>query len=77
MKFGDHGNRIGGALTTAVVTLRPNQSGRHYRLPTDADYASELGADAILQSPNALSALHPRGSREKRLLDGMLLAVPR
>ena len=26
---------------------------------------------------NALSALYPRGSREKRLLDAMLLAVPR
>ena len=26
---------------------------------------------------NVLSALYPRGSREKRLLDAMLLAVPR
>ena len=25
---------------TAVVTLRPGQFGRHYRLPTDADYAA-------------------------------------
>ena len=24
---------------TAVVTLKPKQAGRHYRLPTDADYA--------------------------------------
>ncbi len=25
---------------TAVVTLKPKQAGRHYRLPTDADYAA-------------------------------------
>ena len=25
---------------TAVVTLRPGDTGRHYRLPTDADYAA-------------------------------------
>ena len=30
----------------------------------------------FLQLANALSALYPRGSQEKRLLDGMLLAVP-
>ena len=31
----------------------------------------------FLRLANALSALYPRGSEEKRLLDGMLLAVPR
>ena len=31
----------------------------------------------IPPAANALSALYPRGSEEKRLLDGMLLAVPR
>ena len=31
----------------------------------------------FLRLANALSALYPRGSREKRLLDAMLLAVPR
>ena len=31
----------------------------------------------LLRLANALSALYPRGSEEKRLLDGMLLAVPR
>ena len=25
---------------TAVVTLKPGERGRHYRLPTDADYAA-------------------------------------
>ena len=36
--FGDDGNRIGGARMTAVVTLIPGERGRHYRLPTNADY---------------------------------------
>ncbi len=34
-------------------------------------------APNFLRLSNALSALYPRGSREKRLLDAMLLAVPR
>lgn len=46
VKFGDDGNRIGGARMTAVVTLRPNVKGRHYRLPTDADYAAVREAQA-------------------------------
>ena len=37
--FDEHGRRAGGARMTAVVTLRPGEKGRHYRLPTDADYA--------------------------------------
>ena len=36
--FDAEGRRTGGARMTAVVTLKPGQSGRHYRLPTDADY---------------------------------------
>ena len=36
--FDEKCRRTGGARMTAVVTLRPGQSGRHYRLPTDADY---------------------------------------
>ncbi len=36
----------------------------------------ERGPD-FLRLANALSALYPRGSEEKRLLDGMLLAAPR
>ncbi len=38
--FDAAGKRTGGARMTAVVTLRSGQSGRHYRLPTDADYAA-------------------------------------
>ena len=36
----------------------------------------ERGPD-FLRLSNALSALYPKGSNEKRLLDAMLLAVPR
>ena len=36
----------------------------------------DRGSD-FLRLANALSALYPRGSQEKRLLDAMLLAVPR
>lgn len=36
--FDDEGRRIGGARMLAVVTLRPGETGRHYRLPTNADY---------------------------------------
>ena len=38
--FDDKGRRVDGARMTAVVTLRPGASGRHYRLPTQADYAA-------------------------------------
>ena len=37
--FDQKGKRIGGARITAVVTLRSTQKVRHYRLPTDEDYA--------------------------------------
>ena len=38
--FDDGGNRTSGATMTAVVTLKEGQQGRHYRLPTDADYTA-------------------------------------
>ena len=38
--FDEKGRRTGGARMTAVVTLHPGQAGRHYRLPTDVDYAA-------------------------------------
>ena len=38
--FDEAGRRVGGARLTAVVTLRPGESGRHYRVPTQADYAA-------------------------------------
>ena len=36
--FNDDGRRTGGARMTAVVTLKPGERGRHYRLPISADY---------------------------------------
>jgi hypothetical protein len=36
--FDEKGNRIGGALLLAVVTLREDEQGRHYRLPAKRDY---------------------------------------
>src|SRR5262249_37191516 len=38
--FDGKGNRTGGAMLLALATLRDEQSGRHYRMPTKADYAA-------------------------------------
>ena len=38
--FDGKGKRMGGARMTAVVTLKEDEPGRRYRLPTDADYAA-------------------------------------
>ncbi len=38
--FDGDGNRTGGARMTAVVTLKPGQPGRRYRMPTAADYTA-------------------------------------
>ena len=38
--FDAKGRRTGGARMTAVVALMPGRRGRHYRLPTDTDYAA-------------------------------------
>ena len=49
--FDEAGRRTGGARMTAVVTLKSRQTGRHYRLPTDADY------DAVRRAEERLSAI--------------------
>ena len=46
--FDGQGKRIGGARMTAVVTLRPGEKGRHYRLPVDADYVAVRKAQSWL-----------------------------
>ena len=46
--FDEAGKRIGGARMTAVVTLKPGETGRHYRLPTNADYAAVRKAQVRL-----------------------------
>ena len=51
-------------------------SGHANALRTLIDTEQDRGPD-FLRLANALSALYPRGSQEKRLLDAMLLVVPR
>ena len=46
--FDAEGERTGGARMTAVVTLKPGEKGRHYRLPTDADYEAVRRSQARL-----------------------------
>ena len=46
--FDEAGKRVGGARMTAVATLKPGETGRHYRLPTDADYAAVRKAQSQL-----------------------------
>jgi adenine-specific DNA methylase len=36
--FNESGKCVGGARLLAVVTLKPGEQGRHYRLPTEQDY---------------------------------------
>ncbi len=43
---GAKGRRTGGARMLAVVTLRPGETGRHYRLPTERDYEAVRNAQA-------------------------------
>ena len=48
--FDENGERSGGARMTAVVTLRPGEPGRHYRLPTQVDYAAVRESQRRLQA---------------------------
>lgn len=45
-EFDGEGKRTGGARLLAVVTLRPGETGRHYRLPTERDYEAVRKAQA-------------------------------
>lgn len=47
--FDEKGNRTGGARLLAVVTLKPDEQGRHYRLPTERDYEVVWKAQKRLQ----------------------------
>ena len=47
--FDDAGRRTSGARMTAVVTLKPGEQGRHYRLPTSDDYAAVRKAQARVE----------------------------
>jgi len=43
-----NGDRTGGARMLAVVTLKPGEQGRHYRLPTERDYTATRKAQERL-----------------------------
>ena len=58
----------------AAMLLQANGHANALRALLKAEH--ERGPD-FLRLANALSALYPRGAREKRLLDAMLLAAPR
>jgi len=47
--FDSKGHRIGGARLLAVVTHRPGEIGRHYRLSTDRDYEAVRKAQARVE----------------------------
>jgi len=47
--FDDKGRRTGGARLLAVVTLKPGEQGRNYRLPTEADYRAVWKAQRRLK----------------------------
>ena len=47
--FDTRGSRIGGATLLAVVVVRNGESGRHYRIPTDADYQAVWKAQQRLK----------------------------
>ncbi|MGE5488383.1 MAG: DUF1156 domain-containing protein [bacterium] len=47
--FDVKGRRTGGARLLAVVTMKPGEQGRHYRLPTEADYQAVWKAQRRLK----------------------------
>jgi len=47
--FDEEGNRTGGARLLAVVTLKPGEQGRFYRVPTDGDYEAVWNAHKRLE----------------------------
>ena len=51
--FDKRGQRIGGTRLLAVVTVKPGQSVRHYRLPTEADYAAVYEAQQRMENITA------------------------
>jgi len=61
--FNGKGKRTSGARLLAVVTLKPSQQGRNYRLPTTQDYESVWKAKRYLEEvsckplPNSLSPI--------------------
>ncbi len=63
-------------LDRAHAAMLLQASGRAHALRALLKSEIDRGSD-FLRLANALSALYPAGSDEKRLLDAMLLALPR
>ena len=81
--FGSTGRRAGSRILCGTGLVEPTgtpQSGESTKLiPMDGGVMvgeSSVGPD-VQRLANALSGLYPRGSEEKRLLDAILLALPR
>jgi putative DNA methylase len=55
--FNNDGNRIGGARILAVVTLRSDEPGRHYRLPNATDYKAVYKAAQTLRNIGAAKSI--------------------
>ncbi len=75
------GDEVGATLAATTldrvhIAMLFQGSGRTQALRNLLEAEHDRGPD-FLRLANALSALYPRGSQEKRLLDAMLLAVPR
>ncbi len=64
------------SLDRVHAAMLLQSAGRTNELRAFLKAEQERGSD-FLRLANALSALYPKGSEEKRLLDAMLLAVPR
>jgi adenine-specific DNA methylase len=62
--FDENGRRTGGARLLSVVTGRPGEQGRNYRLPTECDYTSVRNAGAAV------------GKLKNRKLANQLSVVP-
>jgi adenine-specific DNA methylase len=67
VQFDAKGNRTGGALMLAVVTLREGASGRFYRLPTSEDYAGVFAAQkAVSKLPQGTVPDEPIHAEDTR-----------
>jgi len=71
-----HKHRGATTLDHVHAAMLLQSSGRANALRALLKTETERGPD-FLRLANALSALYPKDSDEKRLLDAMLLAVPR
>ncbi len=63
-------------LDRVYIAMLLQAAGKSNALRTMLKAESERGQD-FLRLANALSALYPRDSEEKRLVDAMLLAMPK